>query len=194
MRNRSSSWAEDGENSDAVSRHGPRSMAMTSSPASHSSVARIEPVQPRPMMTASFAGNFFAIANLVAARWRSLARPVGMILDRCRRDRDGLIMPVDPLAVIVMRAGKSDHLPGRHVLVAAVDRIGEKALLRIVENKLEEVFSAALRQLELVVLQILDDLVLAGIRQLGKNLAEGGAAMAVEGCESLAIMLGGGDG
>ena len=45
----------------AVSRHGPRSIAMTSRPGSVSSWARIEPVQPRPTMTASLRGSLRAI-------------------------------------------------------------------------------------------------------------------------------------
>ena len=55
---------------------------------------------------------------------------------------DALIVPVDPVAIIVMRAGKADHLPRRHVLVAAIDRVGEKAVLGVLEDELEEILAS----------------------------------------------------
>ena len=54
-----------------------------------------------------------------------------VIIDADRRQRDALIVPVDPVAIVVMRARKTDHLPRRHVLVAAIDRVGKKAILRV---------------------------------------------------------------
>ena len=51
-------------------------------------------------------------------------------------------MPLNPLAIIVMSAGEPDHFPRGHVLVGAVDRIGEEALLRVVENLFEEILAA----------------------------------------------------
>ena len=72
-------------------------------------------------------------------RLNSSLRPVRMLADADGRQRLRLVVAVDPVAVVVVRAGKSDHLPGRHVAVAAIDRVGEETLLRILEDLGEEV-------------------------------------------------------
>ena len=41
-------------------------------------------------------------------------------------------------ALLAMTPGKADHLPGRLVLVAAVDRIGEHALHHVLVEHVEE--------------------------------------------------------
>src|ERR1700756_2043572 len=111
-------------------------MATTSRPASVSSCARIEPVHPNPTMTASLRGSLRAIWSLFkkfraagAALNKSSLRPVRMIVDADNRQSDALVVTVDPIAIIVMRARKSDHLPGGQIFVAAVDRIGKKTVL-----------------------------------------------------------------
>ena len=93
-----------------------------------------------------------------------------MIGDADRRQRNALVMLVDPVAIIVMRAGKADHLPRRHVLVAAIDRIGEKAGLRVLEDQLEEILAVGAVELERAVLETFDDLVFLIVGKLGKDL------------------------
>src|SRR6266702_8826496 len=113
----------------AVSRQGPRSMATTFNPASVSCCARIEPVQPRPMITASFLGSTRAI---------SASHPV----DGNRPVRIGLVVLVDMVAIVVARAGEADHLPARHILVAAIERIGEEAFHGVLQHQLEKLLGA----------------------------------------------------
>src|ERR1700742_4910999 len=133
----------------AVSRHGPRSMATTSKPASVSSCARIEPVHPRPIMTASLRGSLRAMLRLFKNTGRAVPPvvnksslcPVRMIVDADGRQRDPLVMAIDPVAIIVMRPRKADHLPGGHVFVTAIDRIGKKTALRVLEDLAEELLA-----------------------------------------------------
>src|ERR1044071_1245087 len=96
-----------------VSRHGPRSMATTFSPASVSCCARIAPVQPSPMITASF----FGIKR---------AKPATQPVDRDRPLGKGHVVLADIIQIVVPRAGESDHLPARHVALTAIQRVGKK--------------------------------------------------------------------
>src|SRR5258708_17425820 len=112
----------------AVSRHGPRSIATTFRPASVSFWARIEPVQPRPMITASFLGSRRAISHLAVKGNGALGI--------------GLIVFFDMVAVVVTRAGKADHLPARHVSVAAIERIGEETFHGVLQHQLEKSLGA----------------------------------------------------
>src|SRR6476659_3892381 len=112
-----------------VSRHGPRSMATTLSPASVSCCARIAPVQPSPMITASFFG---------IKRAKSATQPV----DGDRPLGIGDIVLADMIAIVVTRAGEANHLPARHVAVAAIKRVGEKAFHGILQHQLEEFLGA----------------------------------------------------
>src|SRR3569833_1624043 len=92
----------------AVSRQGPRSIATTCSPASVICWARIDPVQPRPMITASRLGRSFAMA---------------LTLQRIDGDRPARVRHVmldDVIAIVVAHARETDHLPARHALVAAI--------------------------------------------------------------------------
>src|ERR1700756_4241609 len=142
MRKRNSSCATDGVNSAVGSRHGPRSIAVTLRPASHNSWARIDPVHPSPMITASFAGNFFAMPPPFAPT--ALTSPVRVILDGDRGERDRLVVPVHPFAIVVMGSWEADHLPCRHVLVASIDWVGKESCLGVVEDLLEKILPAAL--------------------------------------------------
>jgi hypothetical protein len=54
-----------------------------------------------------------------------------MRTDTDNGQRHTLVVTIDPVAVIVVRTGKSNHLPGRQIFVAAVNRIGKKASSRI---------------------------------------------------------------
>ena len=47
-------------------------------------------------------------------------------------------MALDIVAVVVARAGEADHLPGHHVPVSAVDRVGEEAFHRVAQQLIEE--------------------------------------------------------
>jgi hypothetical protein len=98
-------------------------------------------------------------------------------------------MPVHPFAVVVMSAGKADHLPRRHVLVAAVHRVGKETSVSVVEDLLEKVLTAALPKPELVIFEVLDDRVFLGVGQRSKSLAERLAAVGVQGGQRLAIMF-----
>ena len=66
----------------------------------------------------------------------------------------------DVVAIVVARARKADELPARHVAVAAIDRIGEKAFDRIREDRLEELLAAAVLELDLAILKAGEDLIL----------------------------------
>src|ERR1700761_1185830 len=115
-----------------------------------------------------------------------------MIGDADRRQWDALVMLVDPVAIIVMRAGKADHLPRHHILVAAIDRIGEEPRLRVGEDQLEEILTIGAIELERAVFQAFDDLVLLIAAKLGKGLVlVFAAAGGIECGECLAIALSG---
>src|SRR5579863_3707205 len=89
-----------------------------------------------------------------------------------------------------MSAGESDHLPRRHVSVAAIDRIGQKAVLGVFQDELEEFLAVGSGELERTVFETLDRFVLLDVRQRGENLAaELVAARLVECGQCLAIML-----
>src|ERR1051326_4076736 len=107
-----------------------------------------------------------------------------------RRQRDPLIMTVDPVAVVVMRAGETDHLPRRHVPVAAVDRIGQKTVLRVFEDQLEEFLGLDAVELERALLEAFNGPVFLLIGKLREGLAaEFGAAGGVERGQALAVLL-----
>src|SRR5580700_5439320 len=176
----------------AVSRQGPRSMATTSSPWSVSSLPRIAPVHPRPMITTSFFGSFVAIGknlndqNLPGARDRPIAAPQ----DRYGRQRVGLIVFADVVAIVVTRARKADELPSRHVTVAAIDRIGEEAFHRVGQDGLEEVLAAAVLELDVAGLKAIQHLILLrGIERRKAFAGERRLAVFVERRERDAIAL-----
>src|SRR3954462_11079579 len=112
-----------------VSRHGPRSMATTFSPASVSCCARSAPVQPSPIITASFFG---------IKRAKSATQPV----DRDRPLGIGDIVLADMVAIVVTRAGEADHLPARHVASRAIKRVVETALHGVLQHQLEKFLGA----------------------------------------------------
>jgi hypothetical protein len=45
---------------------------------------------------------------------------------------------LDPVPIVVACARKSDQPPSRHVTIAAIDGIGEKSLLRVLQEQREE--------------------------------------------------------
>src|SRR6185437_3764142 len=161
----------------AASRHGPRSMAMTCSPASASSLATIEPVQPSPTITTSLAGRRSVIASRSALLHGPL-RPAG---DADRWQGVTLVVAAHPVAIVVARTGKSDHLPRAHVAVAAVDRICKEALLDVLDQLLEESLAIDALERERSRFQPTENAVLLLRRQFGKRSAAfAHAAVAVE--------------
>ena len=50
------------------------------------------------------------------------------------RQRIRLVMSADPIEIIVAGAGIADHLPGGHIAVAAIDRIGKEAHLHVLDR------------------------------------------------------------
>ena len=96
-------------------------------------------------MTASFRGSLRAISVLFKSSGR--VPNVPMIVDPTTGNVTRCIVTLDPVAIVVMRAGESHQFPCRHVLIAAVDRIGKKALLGILEDWVKN--AAALDVLEL---------------------------------------------
>ena len=100
------------------------------------------------------------------------------------------IMTVDPVAIVVVRAWKTDHLPRGHVFVAAVDRVGEEAVPRVREDEREEALAVEAIELERAVLEARDDLVLLLVGEIRKGLAAiFVAAGIVERGKRLAILL-----
>src|ERR1041385_2081189 len=172
-------------------------MAMTLSPARVSASARIEPVQPSPTMTASTGGNLRVIgpgppqkAPLAAAS--SARRPFGAAWDAHRRQRIGLVVPLHPVAVVVARTREADHFPANHVAVAAIDRIGEEPLLRVLQQKIEELRSADAFKLQAAVFERADELVLVFVGERGEDLPGlCRAAMLVERGKCGPVLLGG---
>src|SRR5581483_3027413 len=110
-------------------------MAITSRPASVSSCARIDPVQPKPTITASFGGSLRGMTD--STPWGPLGAPA----DADGRIRVALVVPAYPVAIVIARSGEADHLPGAHVAVGAVDGIGEESRLRILQQQLEELLA-----------------------------------------------------
>src|ERR1700693_94954 len=129
---RSSSCANTADESVAVSRHGPRSSASTLRPASHSSWPMMAPVHPKPTSTAS-------TGLRVIAMGLSL-RPAGTSFEADRGVRHALSVAGHPFLVIVVGARETNHLPPTPVFVAAVDRVGEVALLGVLPEHGEEGF------------------------------------------------------
>src|ERR1051325_1091504 len=172
-------------------------MATTLSPARVSASARIEPVQPSPTMTASTGGNLRVIgpgppqkAPLAAAL--SARRPFGAALDANRRQRIGLVVALHPVAVVVARTREADHFPANHVAVAAIDRIGEEPLFRVLQQKVEELRSADAFELQAAVFERADDLVLVFVGERSEDLPGlCRAAMLVERGKCGPVLLGG---
>src|SRR5215470_13214886 len=95
-----------------------------------------DPVQPSPMMTTSFLGSLRAMSLPLQS-----CRPFGATRDADRRQREFLVMAVDPVQIVVPGAGEADHFPRDHVAVAAVNRVGEEPHLYVVDHLREEGFA-----------------------------------------------------
>src|ERR1039458_6222828 len=133
----SSSWIAGAWKSGTLWRPWPRSRPTTLRPEAASSLARMEPAKPTPMTTTSTSFSFWGIGLFPshAGDYRVAARAI--------RDAQRLSMKfhtvlIDQVVVICVRTGKSDHLPGDFVLVAAINRIGEESFNRVLQQELEE--------------------------------------------------------
>src|SRR4029079_13752587 len=158
---------------------------MTSSPSSVSSLARIDPVQPRPMMTTSFFGSLRAMGPSAGFR-----RPVHSARDADGRKRKALVVTVDPVEIVVARPRVPDHPPRDHVAVAAIDRVGKEALLHVLDRLLEKRLSVSALELHTVDLETAENSVLVAVAELRKGFAGiVRAAIAVERRQALAIFL-----
>ena len=91
-----------------------------------------------------------------------------MRADADDRQSDALVVTIDPVAVIVMCAREANHLPGGHVFVAAIDRIGQKAVFRVRQYLTKKRLGVEALELERAVLEALDDVVFLVVGQRGK--------------------------
>src|SRR5689334_3295413 len=101
-----------------------------------------------------------------------------------------LVVPLDPVAIVVTRAGETDHPPSRHVAVAAIDRVGEEAVTRVLQQYLEKRRRTGPLQLHRTILHPRDDPILLAVRKLCIGLAGVvGVTECIERCEHAAIEL-----
>src|SRR6266403_5288678 len=80
-------------------------------------------------------------------------------------------MAIDPIEIVVARAGIADHLPRDHVAIAAIERIGKEAHLHVLDDELEEGFAVDPFELDLFILKALEEFVLFRIGQIRKALS-----------------------
>src|ERR1700722_4339143 len=122
------------------------------------------PVHPKPTNTASTG------LSVVVTALRSL--PARTAFEAHGWVGNTLSVPRHPFLVVIVCAGKSDHLPRAHIFVAAVDRIREVAFLGVLKKHREEGFTVdPAIELDLAALQSLEHLVLI----LGPQMTEHGA-------------------
>src|ERR1700722_4015972 len=93
----------------------------------------IAPVQPKPTSTAS-------TGLRVVAMILDLP-PAGTALKADSRVGDALSVASHPFLVIVVRAREADHLPGAHILIAAINRIGKIPLFGVLQEHGKEGFA-----------------------------------------------------
>src|SRR4051812_36534733 len=110
--------------SGTVARGSPRSRPTTLRPARVSSRPSSVPTRPTPSRTASVAGRRVATLFPLAHRHQvHVAMTVGG--KALGRTGKGLVMPVDQRIIVGVGAGKADHFPRRHAVIAAVGGIAE---------------------------------------------------------------------
>src|SRR5499427_10106798 len=103
--------------SSRVLRLAPRSRPTTLRPNLVSSRARMLPVNPTPMQTASTSLRTVAMARSLLGKVRDRARRLVVLLAE---------IGLDLFAVGRRQARIADHLPPCHVAIAAIDRVGEE--------------------------------------------------------------------
>src|ERR1700730_14112171 len=80
-------------------------------------------------------------------------------------------MALDPVEIIVARAGVADHLPADHVAVAAIQRIGKKSFLHVLNDEHEEGFAVDPFEFCLSILDACEKFILLLVGQIRKTLA-----------------------
>src|SRR5579872_7104912 len=90
--------------------------------------------------SAASAGAAMTLAASAAPRKRSLMSPSSRkVGDGLRRRIEAFVaIGLDLVGIERRETGKSDHLPGGLVAIAAIDRIGEEPLHGDVEQRIEE--------------------------------------------------------
>src|ERR1700722_13274312 len=155
---RNSSCANPVAKSVGVSRHGPRSSATTFKPASQSCCPMMAPVQPKPTSTASTGLRVVVILSL---------RPAGTAFEPDRGEGHPLAVPGYPIRIVVVGTRETNHLPGTHIFVAAIDRIREITFLGILQKHGEKRFGVGSAvELHVPALHCLQQLVLIGSGEL----------------------------
>src|SRR5580692_10684248 len=122
------------------------------------------PVQPKPTNTAST--GFKVVAMILSLL------PARTAFESDRGVGHAFSVVGHPFFIIVVGARKSNHLPGPHILIPAIDGIGEVALLGVLQEHGEERFTVDTAiELDRTALKPLEYLVLV----LGRQFAEGNA-------------------
>src|SRR5580692_5920159 len=122
------------------------------------------PVHPKPTNTAST--GLRVVAMILAFR------PAGTALESDRGVGYALSVARHPLFIIVVGPGESNHLPGPHILIAAVDRIGEVAFLGVLQEHREEGLTVdTVIEFDLTAFETLEHLVLVRSRQFAERNA-----------------------
>ena len=101
-----------------------------------------------------------------------------------------LVVTPNPVAIIVTRAGIADHPPRAHVSVAAVVRIGEKALTRVCQQQFETRLPVGAVQPRCAARQIANESIFVRITERGESAAFLCPAMLVERRQGLATLDG----
>src|ERR1700722_16205175 len=110
-----------------------------------------------------------------------LLRPTGPAFGADGGIGHTLAMTGHPLLVIVMSPRKSDHPPGSHVLIAAVDRIGEVTLLGVLQEHGEKGFAVdTVIEFNVAALEPLQHRVLIALRKFAEQVA-------IEGCTDVLL-------
>src|ERR1700677_1342074 len=88
------------------------------------------PVHPKPTNTAS--------TGLRVVAMTLALRPAGTALESDRGVGHALSVVRHPFFIVVVGPRESNHLPGLHIFIATVDRIGEVAFLGVLQEHREE--------------------------------------------------------
>src|ERR1700733_2975259 len=93
----------------------------------------IAPVQPKPTSTAS--------TGLRVVAMISELPPAGTAFEADSRGGDALSVASHPFLVIVVGTREADHLPGAHIFIAAINRIGKITFLGVLQEHGKEGFA-----------------------------------------------------
>src|SRR5262245_37152277 len=133
------SWRDEKRSSSRISgtaksfcgeRCAPRSSTRIFSPVGPSSLARMPPVQPMPMMTMSTGGSLVAMMH-------PPSRHIGDA-DGIGGEAPSVVVGLDVFGIVGGDAREADHLPADLVAVAAIDRVREHPLHHVVVEHREE--------------------------------------------------------